>query len=261
MTTLHVFSGIPGSQREILAKKFANANGFVFISSDVTRNEMLTKGETINNTTLFEELHRRIKMNLKKGLTVVFDATNLYTKQRKHLLQVTKPANSVCHFVFNSFSSCVENYKSLEKDENIVFQKFMTSEIPFKDEGWNEIQYIIETISKEEIEKIEQNLNNLENSFDCDNVKYASYFMESGKAFFEARPLGEFKKIGYNNMSAQIAFQFLYSIKVDLDNIEEVVKIILLKKRVKSMNENGLEKLKTQIGKDLFDKVNSLIEN
>lgn len=252
MSTLHMFVGIPGSNRKEMASEFAKENQIQLFSSDEIRKEL----GNVKNNLIFEEIVRRIKKVILKGESVVFDATNLYSKQRKTMISQIRAKNNVCHYVSDNLEQCFErDSKNLESvGEAIVVQKFLTAEIPFQSEGWDDVFYHVNPMTKDEFQNYlkENKINMIEH--EEMSIELASFFMESGKPILDSRPDGELKKIGYNNASAQIAFGWMYP-HFNLSFIEEVVTLILYKKRMMSVTGKGLETIKNQVGEDLYNKL------
>jgi len=251
MKTLHMFVGVPGSKRKEEAKKFAENNHCVYLSSDDFRKE----NPELSHSDLFSQMTSLARKILSSGKDVVFDATNLYSKQRKAMLNNMRAERNICHYYVDTFENCVER-DSLSSDpvgKDIVLQKFLTAEIPFEKEGWDEVVYHTEPLNPEYRKSVitenkEKMLLDKEMS-----VELASFFMETGKVYLEELD-EKMRVVGYNNASAQIAFQWMIPY-YNVSFIEEVVTLILYTKRVRGSNEKGIEKLKSQIGEDLYKKV------
>lgn len=232
-----MFIGIPGSQRKEFAQKLALENGFAYFLSDDVRKEMEEEQGEVSHTLLFEEMHRRLRKLLDKGEDVVFDATNLYSKHRKHLKQLLKNHEIIAHYVATTLEECISNDRKDEipLGEDFIIQKFMTAEIPMLEEGFKTVYYYIEPVSVDAVNDFLTQKNQLVEEDEV--IAWAKVFMETGKPILESRPENQYKKIGYNNMSAQIAFQVLYTMSYHIDFIREVVQLILFKNRFAKANE------------------------
>ena len=79
--------GLPGSGKSTYAEKMRE-NGFHIHSSDSIREELTGDATSQDkNTDVFNELHKRIKDDLKNGISCVYDATNISMKRRKSFLE------------------------------------------------------------------------------------------------------------------------------------------------------------------------------
>lgn len=95
--------GLPGSGKSTFAKTIRCGDKGdekpVIHSSDDLRAEMFGSAEIQGDTNkLFNELHRRIKVDLQSGKSVVYDATNINKKQRIAFLRELKniPCVPIC---------------------------------------------------------------------------------------------------------------------------------------------------------------------
>lgn len=246
MSTLHVFIGSHGSDRNKRAKDFAEKMNIPLLQADEVRKELAD----IPNHLLFEELYRRIKQTLQKE-TMVFDATNLIAKQRKNLLMRMKEHDVHGHCILNTIETCIEKDKELERSlgADFVISRFLSTDIPFMTEGWKELNYVVEPPAKDYTEAKNKSL------FEDEHLQWAGAFMKTGKPYLDALPANTSKKIGYNNISAYIAFQTLYNQNASISYIQDVVNLILYKKRWTSANEKGKEKFKKELRVDVYDKL------
>lgn len=260
MTILHFFIGMPGSKRKKWAETFANDQGIMLLIGDEVREEMeKIQGEgQVPNNLVFEESHRRIKKLLNSGKELVFDATNLYAKHRKQLIQMLKGHTVVAYYAHTSLEACIEYDATQEKQEGRAFyvQKFMTAEVPLKQEGFRTIYYNADKVSDEELAHYLAKRSELEETDEW--IAWSKVFMQAGKPILDEIPEGPYRKIGYNNISAQIAFGVLYALDYSMDFIEEVVQLILYKNRFGKANDKGKENLKKQLGEPLFQKLEML---
>lgn len=87
--TLHVMVGLPGSGKSTLAEALAEVVGkdAVLISSDSVRQEILGDVEDQSDQArVFATVNERITSALAEGKDVLYDATNLYKKSRRCIL-------------------------------------------------------------------------------------------------------------------------------------------------------------------------------
>ena len=257
MTVLHVFASLPGTDRKNKAYEYAEKNEMIYISADNMREDLKGTDAELDNSKLFDEMYKVLKKELKKQ-DVVFDATNLYSKQRKHLLQMVKPDQAIIHYILTSLETAIlgdsKNEVSLGKE--FVTQKYLTAEIPFVDEGWDYVEYWVEEIAGSQLQPYVKERDMLLTNDTEETVVWAHIFLPSGKEILNRLPEGLFKRVGYNNMSAQIAFQSLYNLNYPISFIQEVVQLILYAGRLRKAHEQkGKDKLREQIGEELFQKV------
>ena len=78
--------GLPGCGKSSYAKKLKD-EGYIIHSSDAIREELFGDvNSQKDNTKVFDVLHKRIKDDLTKGISCVYDATNMSMKRRKAFL-------------------------------------------------------------------------------------------------------------------------------------------------------------------------------
>ena len=137
--------GLPGSGKSTLAQNIKNNNpNTIICSSDAIRKEIF--GDINNqehNDEVFKILHKNIKENLKQGINVVMDATNLNSKRRRTILSELKniPCIKECLIVAIPFSECCRNNELRErKVPDIVMRKmYLNWNTPYWFEGWDTI--------------------------------------------------------------------------------------------------------------------------
>lgn len=74
--------GVPSSGKSTWARK-RREDGYVWLSSDEIRKR---NGYNISNQEVFEQMFKESVQLLNLGLNVIYDATNLSMKRRKHLI-------------------------------------------------------------------------------------------------------------------------------------------------------------------------------
>ena len=91
MSKLIMMCGLVASGKSFVANQLALKENAVIHSSDELRIELFGDvNEVDKNGEVFQELHKRIKDDLKKGKNVIYDATNLNHKKRKGFLEELK---------------------------------------------------------------------------------------------------------------------------------------------------------------------------
>lgn len=136
--------GLPGSGKSTYIKKYFNQNLKVHSSDDI-REEL--SGDVNNqniNSEVFQILHSRVKEDLKNGNSCVYDATNISWKKRKAFLESLKGINcwKVCHVIATPFEVCLKQNRNRDRvvPEDVIERMYMNFDIPFYNEGWDEIE-------------------------------------------------------------------------------------------------------------------------
>lgn len=149
--------GIPGCGKSTYAKKLIEQcqeniqmnNIIVIHSSDDLREELYgTADDQDNNVDLFEELHRRVKTDLQNGVSVIYDATNINRKRRKHII------NNILHkvecekeiiYFSESYESAVLKSAKRTRDvpNHVIKNMFINMHIPQYEEGWDNIEIVL----------------------------------------------------------------------------------------------------------------------
>ncbi len=141
-TVFLMLCGLPGSGKSKYAKEMTN---YTVFSSDSLRKELWGSEEQQgDNSIIFNELQRRIKLSLLKGQNCILDATNLNSKKRKNFLKQLRLDNSVekdCIVVATAIVKCIDNNQKREKNvpEDVIFRMYEQFEFPVYSEGWDGI--------------------------------------------------------------------------------------------------------------------------
>lgn len=136
--------GLPGSGKSTYIKKYFNQNLRVHSSDDI-REEL--SGDANNqdiNKEVFELLHKRVREDLKNGISCVYDATNISWKKRKAFLESLKGINcwKTCHIIATPYEVCLEQNRHRDRvvPESVIKSMYMNFDIPFYNEGWDDIE-------------------------------------------------------------------------------------------------------------------------
>lgn len=139
---LTVLCGLQGSGKSTYAKKLKAE----VVSSDAIRKEF----PGIKNDTVFQKVYERVNNLLNEGKNVVLDATNITNKSRRQVFQNVKiPCIKICVIFNTPYNTCLERVRKRNKDidshyvpEEVVEKYLYSFQIPFYEEGWNEIRLI-----------------------------------------------------------------------------------------------------------------------
>lgn len=143
MNDFYMMIGLPGSGKSTVAKSIASNTTAVIISSDEIRAELFGKAEIQENTGLvFQTMFNRTKDNLNMGNSVIYDATNLHSKQRRHLLSMLPKCKKIAVLVLTPYTVCLERNKSRERvvPENVIRNMYLSFQTPNIGEGFDEVQ-------------------------------------------------------------------------------------------------------------------------
>jgi hypothetical protein len=88
--SLVVVSGLPGTGKTFFCRKLAERLPFVILASDALRKILFPypKYNEEENRRLFPACHALIEELLRKGIPLIFDATNLLERHREHLYHI-----------------------------------------------------------------------------------------------------------------------------------------------------------------------------
>lgn len=113
--TLYILIGVPGCGKSTYAEELAQKSerGIALVSSDQIRKSLYGNESCQDNPKkVFSIAHQAIIDQLQKGYDVIFDATNIYAKNRKDLIlkvcfEVTKPVRFVAIYFDTPIETCI----------------------------------------------------------------------------------------------------------------------------------------------------------
>lgn len=146
MSELVVMCGLSGSGKSTWAKREADERGWEIVSSDDIRAELGDVNDQSQNDKVFKIFYQRIRDNLKTNKDVVADATFLTIKERRRILDEVKgiKCSKVCVIKATPFETCLEFNQARDRKvpESVIYSQRAKFQIPFHEEGWDDI-YII----------------------------------------------------------------------------------------------------------------------
>ena len=91
-----VVSGLPGTGKSFFCRKLAEKSPFCILESDAMRKALFTLPDysAAESTRLFLACHALIDELLRKGVSLIFDATNLSERHRERLYHVGEKNNA-----------------------------------------------------------------------------------------------------------------------------------------------------------------------
>lgn len=146
MPVMLMLVGLPGSGKSFVAEKMKKEYMFdcQIHSSDALRKELFgNEEEQEYNTELFIELHRRIREDLKNGVSVIYDATNINKKKRIAFLKelVNIPCYIECLIVATPYETCIRQNTERERvvPEDVIRRMYLAWQPPDYREGFSKI--------------------------------------------------------------------------------------------------------------------------
>lgn len=145
---LFTFMGLAGSGKSFLANSLyverETITKPVIHSSDSLRRELYgDEDHQEHNSELFGELHRRIKEDLRNGLDVIYDATNISKKRRRAFIQELSsiPSYKVCVAMMTPYEYCLKQNKMRDRNvpEYIIRNMYLNWNPPSYDDGFDDI--------------------------------------------------------------------------------------------------------------------------
>ena len=148
MSKLIVLVGLPGSGKSTLAQKLKIEYKAEIISSDTLRKELYgTELDQNHNSEVFAEMQKRTIDLLKLNKNVIYDATNINSRKRMHLLRCTNKytKTAICYFLATPYEMCLErNNQRVDRKvpEEVIKRMLYSFHTPSIREGFKEIKVI-----------------------------------------------------------------------------------------------------------------------
>lgn len=147
MPILIMTVGLPGSGKSTLAHKLAKQYKAEVFSSDALRKELYgSEAVQEHNEKVFDILTRRMIEALKEGKSVVFDAMNISSKNRRHTLRILSKYvdKKIAFLLATPFEMCLERNNSRERHvpEEVIKRAYMNFTVPCVQEGFDEVNLI-----------------------------------------------------------------------------------------------------------------------
>ena len=142
--TFYMLVGIPGSGKSTIAEKHLLTYDTIHLSSDAIRGELWGDENCQKNPDkVFALMQERTIEALKKGINVIYDATNITRKSRKAILdKIPSYVHKECVIVWAPIKDCISRDENRERTVGVdVINKMLKRfEAPFYDEGFDEIR-------------------------------------------------------------------------------------------------------------------------
>lgn len=149
--TLIMLVGLPSSGKSTWATNYMGSTPNVALhSSDELRRVMLNNiHDQSQNSKVFEQLHKNIIVDLKDGLNVIYDATNLSSKRRRAFLNtLNNKKNNLSHIHTKAvvlalpYNECIDRDMVREKKvgSGVIERMYKSFQMPWYSEGWDDIE-------------------------------------------------------------------------------------------------------------------------
>lgn len=144
--TLYVLCGLPGSGKSTWTEHHKDKLNAIIHSSDAIRAELGDVNDQSKNELVFNILHRRTKEDLFNGTNVIYDATNLTFKSRRHILNQFRhiDAKKVCILFACPWELCLaRNYaRDRQVPEYAMTRMYKNFQTPTIYEGFDDVQIV-----------------------------------------------------------------------------------------------------------------------
>lgn len=138
--------GLPASGKSTVSIELARKYDANVHSSDELRLELFGSYNVQDkNTELFEELHDRIVGDLSSGKSVIYDATNLSMKRRRHFLsQMPSNVENIAVIVATPIEICLlrDEHRKKKVGSKVINRMWNSFQFPICGEGFDDIKII-----------------------------------------------------------------------------------------------------------------------
>ena len=139
--------GLPGSGKSTFGNALASEENAKLFSSDELRNELLgSEDDQSANSVVFSELHKRILKALEDGESVIYDATNISSKNRKNFLQRLNKYDIEKRAVIfaTPYEECLRRNAGRDRvvPDYAIKKMYMNFQVPCLQEGFTDIQIV-----------------------------------------------------------------------------------------------------------------------
>lgn len=148
MAKLIMLVGLQGSGKSTMTKDVENKKNVVILSSDNIRERMFGSRVQDKNDLVFNYMNNETRKYLKRGIDVVYDATNINSRRRKSLLnQLPKDIEKICIYLMTDKKTCIHRDANRVHcvGEEVIERTYKNLQIPMYHEGWDDIILFLPT--------------------------------------------------------------------------------------------------------------------
>jgi predicted kinase len=217
--------GLPASGKSTLAKELSKNENATVLSSDEIRKELLNDvNNQDHNVEVFEEMNKRANKLIQQGRNVIYDATNINRKRRKHLINnVIKADENIVYYMNEHVISCYFRDEKRERNvgNEVINKMYKNMQIPVKNEGWDQVIYT--TYPNESYRRFKNDLDTLIQS----DLKHDELFEKLSGYIQEFKDIYNLAQDStYHSFSVSRHTYHVY--KTILENYHEQDKLIML---------------------------------
>ena len=166
-------------------------------SSDALRAEMFgDERDQEHHKEVFEELHKRVKEDLRNGMDVIYDATNINKKRRaafvNELARIN--CNKVCVCVMTPYETCLRFNENRDRTvpENAIKKMYMNWTPPHVSEGFDMVvpvfNYDVDQDKKYDIFELFDRLNSIDQENKHHSLTIGDHCIEAAVYMAEHNP-------------------------------------------------------------------------
>lgn len=175
---LILLCGLPASGKTHYAELFSNNNQYVHVSSDAIRQELYGNEEIQGDPQeVFSLMNSRTVDCLKRGLSVIYDTTNMTRKARASIISMCpKYVTIECHIIWKSIDNCIKHDADRKRSvgKSVIDRMVKSFQAPFYDEGFDVIKIIKSTLYSEYFNYAETIFDSMmiphDNPHHCNNI-------------------------------------------------------------------------------------------
>ena len=274
MSTLYIMVGIPGAGKDYYIEHNKKDTDIV-LSSDGIRAELGDVNDQSQNELVFSMLYERLEENLKAGNDVWFNATNINIKNRSRAVNMGKQYkyNLVAVVIAVPVEKAIEQDSKRDRTvgEAVIWKFVHRFEMPFREEGFNEVRIIgdnaplneaeiqakmkaTEQTSKWHKENVYEHCVAVDRLFNYNNKQKYVFYHDIGKIYTQT--WDEEKKCYHFYDHANVGAYYLITHPIDgvidLEGIFLVNYHMLLKKD-KDRTQKNFDKWRRFLGQEKFD--------
>lgn len=143
--TLWIMVGLPAAGKSTVAKKIAEENDTVIISTDEIRAEVCDGdiNDQSKNADVFSIFYKRIQENIENGINVIADATSVSIKSRRRIIECV--GSMLCHkiafIIAKDIQDCINDnlHREHPAPEETIIRMWRNFQTPFYEKGFNDI--------------------------------------------------------------------------------------------------------------------------